>query len=321
VSAGGQSAGNRLLSAGPQAPGSEEGLSCLSGARRPRIASADIHAESEGAAPVRRLILAMLGAGALLALGAPVASAHIGTATITCTSVTFNYSNFEAGSHTILEEVFFDHQPVVVASTNFTFSGSSGGPSTLTIAVPQDGQSHHVAAFASENGVLVQGFENGIRKDVNCSPPCPKGTGVNFRWHYSSNGTSGSWSGTKTATCPSFLTMGPQAMEGDLKVAPGQIIKVGYSLTIPGNKSNVFVTVINPNLTFTVRCQSGATPSASTFTVSMPTQTYIVTNSSWFPSGDQHSPLVYQGSIAAPDLCGGGNLRLDKGGTFKAAVT
>lgn len=53
----------------------------------------------------------------------------------------------------------------------------------------------------------------------------------------------------------------------------------------------------------------------------MPTQTYAVTNDQWYPSGDQHSPLVYQGSITVPDLCGGGQLRLNQGGTFSAAVS
>lgn len=49
---------------------------------------------------------------------------------------------------------------------------------------------------------------------------CPHGTKANFRWHYSAGG-SGGWSGTQPAACPSTLAMGPQAMEGDLKVSPG----------------------------------------------------------------------------------------------------
>jgi hypothetical protein len=66
---------------------------------------------------------------------------------------------------------------------------------------------------------------------------------------------------------------------------------------------------------------AGATPSASTFTVPMPTQTYSVTSDQWYPSGDQSSPLVYQGSVVVPDLCGGGQLSLDQGGTFTASVS
>ena len=52
----------------------------------------------------------------------------------------------------------------------------------------------------------------------------------------------------------------------------------------------------------------------------MPDQAYIVTSTAWYPSGDQHSLLVYEGSIAVPDLCGGGALRLNHGGTFSASI-
>jgi hypothetical protein len=53
----------------------------------------------------------------------------------------------------------------------------------------------------------------------------------------------------------------------------------------------------------------------------MPNQSYAVTNKDWYPSGDQHSSLVYQGTITMPDLCGGGRVRLDKGGTFSADIS
>jgi hypothetical protein len=109
-------------------------------------------------------------------------------------------------------------------------------------------------------------------------------------------------------------------MEGELKIAPGTTLKVGYDLTVPGNKLALSITVGNPQVVFAVRCVSGATPSASTFTVPMPSQTYSVIDSGWYPSGDQKSPLVYQGSLAVPNLCGGGQLRLDQGGTFTASV-
>jgi nitrous oxidase accessory protein NosD len=153
------------------------------------------------------------------------------------------------------------------------------------------------------------------------APPCPPGTTANFRWHYSANGSAGSWSVTKSVKCPGSLTMGPQAMEGDLKVSPGATLKVGYDFSLPGNKSHVSLKVSNPQVVFTVRCASGATPSASTLTVPMPNASYAATNSEWIPSGNQQSPLVFQGSITVPDLCSGGKVRLDKGGTFSASVS
>ena len=115
--------------------------------------------------------------------------------------------------------------------------------------------------------------------------------------------------------------MGPQAMEGDLKVSPGTTLMAGYDFTVPGNSASFPLTVNNPRVVFTVNCVSGATPTQPTLTVKMPTQTYSVTNSQWYPSGDQHSPLVYQGSITVPDLCQGGQLRLNQGGTFTASIS
>jgi hypothetical protein len=148
---------------------------------------------------------------------------------------------------------------------------------------------------------------------------CPHGTKANFRWHYSAGG-SGGWSGTQPAACPSTLTMGPQAMDGDLKVSPGTKLDVGYDFTVPGNHASFSLTVSTPRVVFAVACLSGATPSARTFTVAMPSRTYRVTSDQWYPSGDQTSLLAYQGSSAVPDLCHGGQLRLDHGGTFTASV-
>lgn len=90
---------------------------------------------------------------------------------------------------------------------------------------------------------------------------------------------------------------------------------------MPGNHASFSLTVSDPQVVFAVRCVSGAAPSASLLTVPMPTQTYAVTNDQWYASGHQHSPLVYQGAVAVPDLCGGGQLRLDQGGTFTASVS
>ena len=40
----------------------------------------------------------------------------------------------------------------------------------------------------------------------------------------------------------------------------------------------------------------------------------------WFPTSDQQSSLAYQGSVAVPDLCDGGQLSLEAGGSFTAQV-
>ena len=98
-------------------------------------------------------------------------------------------------------------------------------------------------------------------------------------------------------------------------------MQVGYDLTIPGNSATQNLTVAGAQVTFTVRCVSGATPSAPTFTVTMPTAGYAISTNAWYPSGDQSSPLVYEGSASVPDLCGGGQVSLSSGGTFTATLS
>jgi 6-phosphogluconolactonase len=152
--------------------------------------------------------------------------------------------------------------------------------------------------------------------------PCPASPpSVNVRWHYSANGGAGSWSGTGGAKCGKTITLGPQAMEGDLRVIPGATIKAGYDFTLPGNNKPWTVSFTEGKVVFAVRCVSGATPSAPTFTLTLPAQNYSVNNSNWYPSGERSSSLTYQGAIAAPNLCGGGQLSLKEGGTFSASMT
>ena len=70
-----------------------------------------------------------------------------------------------------------------------------------------------------------------------------------------------------------------------------------------------------------VKCASGMTPTMSKVTVPMPTQTYQSTNGgTWYPSGDQSSLLVYQGSISVPNLCNGARVSFQNGGTFSATI-
>jgi hypothetical protein len=150
---------------------------------------------------------------------------------------------------------------------------------------------------------------------------CPAGQKINLRWHYSANGSAGSWSATQSTICPGWISTHAQAMEGDLKLLPGTTLLAGYDLTSPGANRTFSVSVNRPQLVLTVRCVSGAAPSQSTLTVPMPTSTYTVSGSAWSPSGDEHSSLVYQGSVVVPDLCAGGQVEFDKGGTFSASLT
>jgi hypothetical protein len=102
-------------------------------------------------------------------------------------------------------------------------------------------------------------------------------------------------------------------------IRPGDSFRVGYDFTIPGNKSPVTVTWSNPQAVVSFTCPGGGSGS---FTIPMPNYSVTVSDSAWYPSGDQHSALVYQGSITAPDGCGGGQvMKQQKIATFTADVT
>ncbi len=64
-------------------------------------------------------------------------------------------------------------------------------------------------------------------------------------------------------------------------------------------------------MVFGVACVFGGRPSAPTFTVSMPTETYPAGTGRWVPSSDPSGPLVYQGAATVPNPCGGRQLRLE----------
>jgi hypothetical protein len=114
------------------------------------------------------------------------------------------------------------------------------------------------------------------------------------------------------------ISMGPQAMEGDLKVSPGTVLMAGYDFTIPGSHPADSVQFVNAAVTFQAQCVSGTGGGTIVVVLSGNPITVPQNSSSWFPSGDQSSPLVYQGSVAVPDLCNGGLVRLQSGGTFSA---
>ena len=164
-----------------------------------------------------------------------------------------------------------------------TFNGSTSalgtvaypGPGTFayprTVNVPTAG-----CVTYPNTATLVETGQTATASVTVCKAACP-GEKINFRWHYSANGSSGSWSGTKSTTCDgSRLTMGPQAMEGDLKLTPGTTLHVGYDFTLPGNNTTRTFTVNSPQVVFTLHCVSGATPSQSTLTVQMGTTMFTV---------------------------------------------
>ncbi|HEX9236022.1 MAG TPA: hypothetical protein VF972_07060, partial [Actinomycetota bacterium] len=112
------------------------------------------------------------------------------------------------------------------------------------------------------------------------------------------------------------ITIGPQGMEGDLKVNPGDVLSAGISLTMPGTHPDATLHFKPAYVVFTPECVSGS--GGGTIIVKLNVGTIVIpaNDPGWYPTGDQHDPAAYQGSIAMPDLCGGGQMTLKSGGTF-----
>ncbi len=111
------------------------------------------------------------------------------------------------------------------------------------------------------------------------------------------------------------------SMEGNLPIHSGDLVKAGYDFTMPGGHPAATVHVTGAKFAMTAVCKDGST---STLTINVPDAVYSVPANAtgWFPSGDQHSPLVYQGSITVPaTLCGGAGAHVPRGVSFSSNFT
>jgi RHS repeat-associated protein len=106
-------------------------------------------------------------------------------------------------------------------------------------------------------------------------------------------------------------------MEGNLQIHPGDPLRAGFDFTMPGSHPAATVSIYNASVSLLVKCSNGLTPALA---IMLPAQTITDTASSsgWYPSGDQSSSLVYQGTLTAPDLCGGGVMNDASGAIFTA---
>jgi hypothetical protein len=117
------------------------------------------------------------------------------------------------------------------------------------------------------------------------------------------------------------VTFPAQAMEGNLQVSPGTKVEAGYVFTMPGNHPAASVSFPGAKVTFNATCVSGSGGGAITVPLSSSPYTDPANDGSdWFPSSDQSSPASYEGSAGVPDLCHGGLVSLQQGGTFTAGL-
>jgi outer membrane protein assembly factor BamB len=209
-----------------------------------------------------------------------------------------------------------DHLVLTPTSSTITAGGSQAYTATGF-----DASGNNLGDVTSSTTFAISGA--GSCADSSCTATAP-GT-------YTVTATDGTATGTATLHVASQLVMGPQAMEGDLKLTPGAggiTLKVGYDFTIPGKHAAETVSVNGAYATFNYTCLSSAGKAIAgggTIKATMTDSSYLdpSNSSAWYPSGVQSDPSVYQGSYTVlPGLCGSGNtVRLRAGGTFYAGVS
>jgi hypothetical protein len=198
----------------------------------------------------------------------------------------------------------------------------SGNPTRNPSAVPSTSPPSLVATMPSiSTDVGSQSSSSGGDDDL---PARCEQRDVTMRWHYSVSGSPGSWSGGAAVADNGHVVTPKQSMEGDLRVAGQQTINYGYAFALAGaaaHQAPYYVSVTGAQIVFLdIQCGAG-TPLTTSLVLPLPDQTYLASGSSWYPSSDQYSSLMYQGSaIVSSQLCPQSTVRLKNGGVFSATV-
>jgi hypothetical protein len=248
----------------------------------------------------RKTPLAGLMIGLFALSATPALANHIDTAnaTMTCNG----YSLYVSASALVPKQSYTISYTINVSpgSTGFPITGSIPftAPSSGTFSYTVTGSFPALTgSFTFSGTATLEGFNTiDIQfspTSLTCAPP---------------------------PVCSAVVTISG-SMEGNLPVHPGDTIKAGYDFTLPGSQTADTVSFSNVSVTLPVQCPNGTT---DMLTIPMPNYTVTVPaneSGGWFPSGDQSSPLVYQGSIVAPsNLCGGQTGYAPQGATFNASL-
>jgi hypothetical protein len=94
------------------------------------------------------------------------------------------------------------------------------------------------------------------------------------------------------------------SMTRPLEINSGDTVLAGYALSMPDGHPAATVSLAGGNVQTDVSCPDG---SSYTLTIPLPNESYSIPadDDSWFPSPNQKSPLVYQGSATATGCSGG----------------
>jgi hypothetical protein len=126
-------------------------------------------------------------------------------------------------------------------------------------------------------------------------------------------------------TCPGGsdnLCIPAQGANEAVTGTAGSVVRAGYDFTVPGPDTTTVI-VSNAFEQLTISCANGKTPTVSSIMVPMPTVTYTAPfqqSNGWVPSGDQSSPLTYEGSFTLGDYCSGGTIDVGQPGQMLFAA-
>jgi hypothetical protein len=117
------------------------------------------------------------------------------------------------------------------------------------------------------------------------------------------------------------FSIGPSSMEGHLSIVPGDWISGGYSFKFVNGSHVATSFTITATVALDVTCPHGGGTGGTIF-VSLGTVPYSIAanDTHWLPTGDAKSVLSWQGSVLAPNLCGGNPMDNSKGAVFTATV-
>jgi len=119
------------------------------------------------------------------------------------------------------------------------------------------------------------------------------------------------------------FTIGPSTMEGNLsKINPGDWVSGGYSFKFVSGVHAATTFMVTAQVDIEVTCPIGGGP-GGTITIPLGTKSYSVpaNNTAWLPTGDANNVLSWQGSIQAPNLCGGNRMDDIHGAVYTATVS
>jgi hypothetical protein len=125
---------------------------------------------------------------------------------------------------------------------------------------------------------------------------------------------------TRSFTVARRVVAGPPD-GGDIRVAPGATVKIGYDLKIPGRHPAATVSFLSGKAVFLYTCTSGRNAGVITADLTDGNVNVPANSSAWFPSDNRNAASVQQATLTVPDVCPAGSQVRLRGGVLTVGVT